>query len=205
MSLLAQQQEMQQQQFFAAYAAVHPQPPTGSLQLTFKTTGEPKPGDCGGIAEPWKVQFHLSKKSEKGGWVIQHVVMSNHIRDNAGKDPTGLEGDPPIFDPFWEAFKVEPNSDVSEEDSWGFSFGGPGTEGWVKINATAEFYEALILPTTGPDGFTVRHRSPAGEAPYTSTDPKLTGGQGSVKREMKIKWGCTNGRTERSQITRTPD
>ena len=79
-----------------------------------KTTVDPMtPTDCGGYK--WGVQWKLDKKSPLGGWVVQKVEMPHNVKDCDGKaqDPGKLGGFDPAWTPYWEAWQINKNQDVT--------------------------------------------------------------------------------------------
>ena len=79
-----------------------------------KTTVDPMtPKDCGGFK--WGVQWKLDKKSPLGGWVVQKVEMPHNVKDCDGKaqDPGKLGGFDPAWTPYWEAWQINKNQDVT--------------------------------------------------------------------------------------------
>ena len=142
------------------------------------------------------MQWKLDKKSSLGGWVVQKVEMPHNVKDCSGvaQDPGALGGFDPAWTPYWEAWKINKNQDVTTYAEGGDVFDdtymgpalGKGTQGDFTIKGTAEFYEGLTLPA----GFTVKNAAPAWILPHTTTAPALTGGTGSIAHSLKVAWDC---------------
>lgn len=124
-------------------------------RLSKKTVSPLTKGNCG--TSDWIVQWELDKKTTKGGWVVQKVELSYDVKDCSDKavDPTKRNGPKPHRFPFWEAWQINKNQQVTtfaeggdvNDDSYDLVSPGSDTKGAITIKGTAEFYEGLTLPS----------------------------------------------------------
>lgn len=105
----------------------------------------------------WYIRWHLSRASQKGGWIVQHVDADfprAHVH----------------FD-YWEAWRVKPGASVTtlHRRFWyDDEFDTAGEHGTV--HASAAFYEGLTLP---PEFRVANPKTAAHLLRSTTNDPKL--------------------------------
>jgi hypothetical protein len=163
-------------------------------KLTKKTVTPLTKGDCG--KSDWIVQWELDKKTTNGGWIVQKVELPYDVKDCSDKavDPTKRNGPQPRKFPFWEAWQIHKNQqvttfaeggDVNDDD---FELVSPGsdTKGSITVQGTVEFYEGLTLPGS----FRVTNQPPAYSLPSTKSAPTLSGGTGAISHTLKATWDC---------------
>jgi RHS repeat-associated protein len=175
-------------------------------------------GPCGGFL--WPIRWALDAASKAGGWIVQKVNVRFNVTDCDGKKIdiktlTNGRVDPGWW-PFWEAWRVDKGQTQTTlaqigrpaDDFYGSEVFGACTKGDVQIEGTAQFYEGLTLPPDFKVGLallmpnpmnpftallfydTAFLPSPAGFLPATKAEPKLMGGTGVIKHNLKAAWNC---------------
>jgi hypothetical protein len=174
--------------------------------LTKSTVKGPTAGDCGMFG--WTVQWKLTQKTTKGGWVVQKVELARDVKDSAGK-ALGPQATPnvlnPAWYPVWEAWQIHRDQDVTtyaeggdvDDDTYG-SGQAPNTKGTLKVTGTAQFYEGLTLPAA----FKVTNKAPTWILPATSSAPALAGGTGTLAHNVTATWDCS-GTDKTTKVTPT--
>lgn len=108
----------------------------------------------------WVVQWHLSRPSKKGGWIVQQFVST-------GPSTT-----------YWEAWSVTPGTQVTSYASNGDPVDDT-FQGFQSVSASASFYEGLTFPSSFvPNNLATA----AGILPSTTVNPNLSGGTAPVVR-----------------------
>ena len=127
--------------------------PKPKQKLTFNTLS----GGQGSRA--WVIQWQLSQKSKKGGWVVQQITLT----DSAGKQ--ALE--------YWEAWQVPAGSEFTTYHGTGNGSDDTFSAGILPhftATASASFYEGLELP----DSFIKNNpNTSAGSLRSTTINPNL--------------------------------
>jgi hypothetical protein len=107
----------------------------------------------------WVIQWQLSEKSQKGGWIVQQITLA----DSAGKQ---------ILE-YWEAWQVEAGKEFTIYHGIGDGHDDSFSAGILPrltATASARFYEGLELPASfiknNPDTL-------AGELRSTTSNPHL--------------------------------
>ncbi len=126
--------------------------PAAGPKLSKKTVIAPWPQTCGEYK--WPILWTLDKKTDKKGWIIQHLELDYQVT-TCGDTPRTLQSPDPGWFPYWEAWPVDPGStltvwgDRGEVDDDTFEWGlNEKTKGYFKVTGTAEFYDGLTLPHT---------------------------------------------------------
>ena len=197
----------------------------GLQALSFKVIKAADLGDCGELKE-YIIQWLLSKKSAKGGWVVQELKVTFDVKDCKNK---------PIKHPtdngkwhYWEAWDVNNGQKITKDaetipdpndDTYAIPSAGDCTKGSVTFTGKAAFYEDLILPLFDDTTFEatetdldegdvifVPHnegRTNAGILPATHRDPKLgnIGKTPTIDHNIKLEWDCC---TKDKKTTSTP-
>jgi RHS repeat-associated protein len=153
--------------------------------------GKAKPGECGAFTWPFTWQL-TGGKTKKGGSIVQHMTWTFSISDSNGalsNDALAkqLGWDPVESANYWELFKVDGKGKIDPKtDTWK---GGPwpNTKGTITITGSASFYPGVFVPP----GFGLYPNSPALGLLWTSTDPGLSNGLGTVSRRLTATWDCT--------------
>ncbi len=153
--------------------------------------GKAKPGECGAFTWPFTWQL-TGGKTKKGGSIVQHVTWTFSISDSNGplsNDDVAkqLGWDPSKSANYWELFKVDAKGEIDPKtDTWK---GGPwpNTKGTITITGSASFYLGVFVPS----GFALYPNSPAFGLLWTTTDPGLSTGLGTVSRSLTATWDCT--------------
>jgi len=163
-------------------------------KLTKKTVSGPTAGHCG--AFKWVIQWELDKKTSAGGWVVQKLELAYNVKDCNGNavDPTTRGGPQPSWFPFWEAWQIHKDQQVTtyaetgdvEDDTYGGDSPGDDTKGYFLATGTAEFYDGLRLPSS----FKVTNKPPQGILPTTKSAPTLSGGTGAISHNVSATWDC---------------
>jgi hypothetical protein len=136
--------------------------------------------------------FSLNKNSTRGGWIIQKMKTSGSIKKNCGHTEiaVSLMGGSSNWD-FWEAFRVQPGTSVSEIDSWAleparFGFHLTCTRGDMNYDGEAYFVEGAL-----PAGMRVGCGAiSAGDAPCSLTRPNFTASSNKISGSMQATWTC---------------
>lgn len=151
-------------------------------QLSYKEWAPPSHGSNGAIT--YSIIWKLDKVSVLGGYIIQKLVITG----------TGSSPGFPVNLTSWEAWKVPAGSNQTElvvsqnyqfDDT--FSFGGSSSgHGSLTWNASARFYEGLMLPSS----FVVGGSRTSGQLLSTMQDPHLPTGAatGPVDRTLNTTW-----------------
>lgn len=121
---------------------------------------------------PWRGTWRVNDRRHRGGWIIQHVVISG---------PGAAE--------FWEAWEVDANQPTAEPLARAAPGGQPFNDSFnvgptSRITASARFYEGLDLPNY------FRRGTAAAAGPHlysTTRDPNIADRLGScaVDRETQ--------------------
>ena len=124
----------------------------------------------------WFVQWKLSEKSQKGGWIVQQITLT----DSTGKQVMT----------YWEAWQVEAGKQSTIYQDMGIQQDDIFSTGifphWT-VSASARFYEGLGLPDT----FIKDNRNTtAGDLRSTTIDPRLStnGATDPVDRTWTSPW-----------------
>lgn len=174
-------------------------------KLSRSTVSGPTANDCGGLK--WVVQWKLDKKTTVGGWVVQKVNYTPAITKCDGKAYKYDAADDfwdPSWSPYWEAWQINKDQDVTtyaetgdKEDDTFESGGKDDTKGKYKIQGTAQFYEGLALPAD----FKVTNAAPAWILPTTKSAPTLKGGTGSIDHSIGASWNCCKDSKSKKTVT----
>jgi hypothetical protein len=148
--------------------------------------------DPGGFS--WVVQWKLSGASPAGGWIVQHLKVTADITNKAGK--VLAAGEDKAFG-YWEAWQVNKGKSVTTyaeggdtaDDTYAYPQSADDSKGTIKFIGTAEFYEALKLPSS----FVADTSQPTGILPMTRAKPTLAGGTGAISHNLTATWDATGG------------
>jgi hypothetical protein len=161
-------------------------------EITIAPLSGPTAKECDAFS--WAINWVLNPKTEKGGWLIQHIDGKFDIKDCSGKKVDSVCGK---WD-YWEAWEFEkgqttptykhmdatdatPGDDTFECDPTS------GTKGQMTILGTANFFEGLKLPESFKKN---NSATDAGILPSTKTNPSLTGGSKTVNHTITVSWDC---------------
>jgi hypothetical protein len=167
-------------------------PTTPQGGLSYAQVGPLTKSDPGGFN--WVVQWKLSGASPAGGWIVQHLKVTADITNKAGK--VLAAGEDKDFG-YWEAWQVNKGKAVTTyaekgdtaDDAYAYPKSGDDTKGTIKFTGTAEFYEALTLPSS----FVADRSQPTGVLPMTRSQPTLSGGTGAISHNLTATWDATAG------------
>jgi hypothetical protein len=135
--------------------------------------------------------------------VVQKVNRSYSITDKQGGPFFWPKGsDDPTWYPYWEAWEIAKGQRLTNLPGYDDKFSSPGqvtrTKGQSTVTAQAQFYEGARLEGTS---LKVTHQPPAGDLPWSKTDPKLAGGTGEIAHNLTATWDCVTKGQEKSGKT----
>lgn len=175
---------------------IHLVDPSGEApRLSYKNVGKVVSGECGSAI--WGINWQLSEKTDKGGYVVQDIVSIVDIRDCNGKRLddlikkfTGRSPNPK--GEFWERWKSEAQkltTGEDEDDIYRTPSVGKCTKGSIQIRGIAAFYENLKL---FPDDFELLNpQTDAAGAESTINKPNLPAATSNIiQHNIIITWNC---------------
>jgi hypothetical protein len=122
-----------------------------------KVAGDPE-------SSHWRLKWHLAQPSREGGYIVEETTRTFIGIPSAGSATISTK------ERYWRALKVPAQSSEATDAMKFYEKGVPGTGGGTEtINATARFYEGLVLPQE----FSVGRSSNAGSVPSSTIDPNL--------------------------------
>ena len=181
---------------------------TSARRLQKSTVRGPSTKKNGGFS--WGARWSVRDvESTTKGWIVQHVVVRQNVKDADGAAVAPGEGDygglRTSWYPLWEAWQVRGGKvyvgrgrSSHRADNYSQRPVAENTQGTTEVVGRADFYPDLTLPSS----FKVTNKAPAWSLPATTTDPGLTGGTGVLDHDLTAKWdgvddtGDTNVKTK---------
>ena len=157
-------------------------PTSNGPNLSKRTIIGPNIGKCGMF--DWTISWGLTYV--KAGIIVQSVLFIADVKDCKGA-PVPVSSPPQ----YWEGWTVSSSGEVSagNADTFAVKSERPCTKGSISIIGFAEFYPRTMPSSMRRNPFLlVKH--PAGDLPYTETNPNLTGGTGPITHTAVATWDC---------------
>lgn len=163
-------------------------------QLSTTVVSGPNRGACAIIDLDARWQLGRNAAAN-GGYVVQEATRTYGITNCHGGPVSGALPNPLTF---YEAWRVAPNSrtfDAADGDidtwSWTANLGGPCTDGWVRMDGRARYYDDV--PVADMPAHMVRNNNNtlSGGLRSSTTNPNLGGNPSrEVVRLFSFSWTC---------------
>ncbi len=186
----------------------------GRALLSYQTTSK-EPGKCGGFQ--WEIQWNVNQPVNMAS-VVQSMTLTYSpvpCPENWGYPPIGIAAGyatlraQDMLSPFWEAWPtVTAFNGTFGSDTWqmpDYLF-GDGTLGAIVVTGVASYYPNVMYNSLlNNPSWSKFHGLGSGPTDllYTTTDPKLTGDTGFVKRTLIATWNCCCGSKDKSTKLKT--
>lgn len=158
-------------------------------------------GNCGEYS--WTIQWEIDKAAgTSGGFVVQGLTVEYNVTDCAGKAVNVHN------ETLQEAWPINAGKLVSKwaeggdlnDDTYTDPSSGKKTKGYIKVVATAAYYDGITLPSD----FKVNNpKTQSGILPSTDTIHKLAGGTAEIPHDLTASWDCCPDKTDKTKIVKT--